>query len=49
MDKPIKDKAIKDKEDIKKIVKKKKRQYMFPVKGVTIEANTTEEAIEKLT
>jgi len=46
MDKPKKDKAIKSKEDIKKISTKK--CYFFPSKGVTIEADSLEDAIGKL-
>lgn len=46
MDKPTKDKAIKNREDIKKI-SKKKRKFFFPEKGVIVEAENVEEATKK--
>lgn len=49
MDKPIRDKAIKSKDDIKEIIKKKKKRGFFiPSKGVTVQADSHQEAIKNI-
>jgi hypothetical protein len=49
MKKPPMDKAIKNQEDIKKIVKEiTKNKFYFPLQNVTIEAENIEEAIKIL-